>query len=162
MKMYEEYCLSSRAAYVGRMYPDPRFTSIDESAIIRLVDIFYAKVRRDSALGPVFAAKIADDAWPTHRLRMYSFWSSVMLTSGRYKGDPVAVHKRVAGMDHTQFGTWLDLFEATAAELFIPPLAEEFTVKARRIAESLRLALFFRPDAPWPTDLRQRRSVVAQ
>ncbi len=40
------------------------------------------------------------------------------------------------------FGNWLDLFEATAAELFIPPLAERFAAKARRIAESLKLALF--------------------
>lgn len=144
------------------MHTGSRLTSIDETAIVQLVDAFYAKVRRDSALGPVFAAKIADHAWPAHLQRMYAFWSSVMLTSGRYKGDPVAVHKRVAGIDHPLFGIWLDLFEATAAELFIPPLAEEFAIKARRIAESLRLALFFRPDAPWSTDLRQRPVVAAQ
>ena len=137
------------------------FTSIDESTIARLVDAFYAKVRRNPALAPVFAAKIADDAWPVHLQRMYAFWSSVMLTSGRYKGDPVAVHKRVAGIDFPLFDTWLDLFEATAAELFVPPLAEQFAVKARRIAESLRLALFFRPTEAWTEDLRQRPPLVA-
>jgi hypothetical protein len=31
--------------------------------------------------------------------------------------------------------------------------------KARRIAESLKLALFFRPDRSWPEDLRQRPKV---
>ena len=160
--MYGEYCLLPGAAYVDRMNPNPPFTSIDESTIVQLVDAFYAKVRCNVELGPVFAAKIADDAWPTHLRRMYAFWSSVMLTSGRYKGDPVSVHKQVPGIGHALFGTWLDMFEATAAELFIPPLAEEFAVKARRIAESLRLALFFRPDAPWPADLRQRSSVAAQ
>ena len=57
------------------------------------------------------------------------------------------------------FGNWLDLFEATAAELFVPELAEQFACKARRIAESLKLALFFRPDRSWPEDLRHRPTV---
>ena len=92
---------------------------------------------------------------------MYAFWSSVMLTSGRYKGDPVSVHRRVAGVAPPLFGNWLDLFEATAAELFVPALAAEFVCKARRIAESLKLALFFRADQPWPDDLRRRPEPVA-
>jgi hemoglobin len=54
------------------------------------------------------------------------------------------------------FGNWLDLFEATAADLFAPEIACRFVGAARRIAESLRLALFFRPDRPWPEDLRHR------
>jgi len=126
----------------------PYLTSITEATIARLVDEFYAKVRRDPELGPVFARAIPDHAWPAHLARMYAFWSSVMLTSGRYKGDPLAVHRRVAGIESPLFHNWLDLFEATAASLFIPPLAEAFAVKARRVAESLRIALFYRPDAP--------------
>ena len=60
---------------------------------------------------------------------------------------------------HELMGHWLDLFEATAAELFVPDLAEQFACKARRIAESLKLALFFRPDRSWPEDLRHRPPV---
>jgi hemoglobin len=59
------------------------------------------------------------------------------------------------------FGTWLDLFEATASDLFVPDIAEQFACKARRIAESLKLALFFRPDQSWPEDLRRRPRVAA-
>jgi hypothetical protein len=33
------------------------------------------------------------------------------------------------------FGTWLDLFEATASDLFVPDIAEQFACEARRIAE---------------------------
>ena len=121
-----------------------------------LVDTFYAQVRRDPVLGPVFNGAIATEAWPAHLRKMYTFWSSVMLTSGRYKGNPVAVHQRVGGMTPALFGNWLDLFEQTAASLFTPPIAEELAARARRIAESLRLSLFFRPDAPWTDDLRQR------
>lgn len=135
--------------------------AVAEATIREQVDRFYAKVRRDPVLGPVFAAAIADDAWPMHLEKMYAFWSSVMLTSGRYKGDPVGVHRAVAGIAPELFGTWLDLFEATAAELFVPEIADRFAFSARRIGESLKLALFFRPDRPWPENLR-RRSPVSQ
>jgi hemoglobin len=133
-----------------------RLTDVSEATIPILVDTFYARVRRDRVLGPVFEAAIPEAAWPVHLRKMYAFWSSVMLTSGRYKGNPVAVHQQVGGMAPDLFGRWLDLFERTAADLFTPEIALEFAVRARRIAESLRLALFFRPDAPWPDDLRKR------
>lgn len=129
---------------------------ITEATIRDLVDRFYARVRADAVLGPVFAAAIPDPAWPAHLERMYAFWSSVMLTSGRYKGNPVAAHAGVAGIAPELFATWLDLFESTAADLFAPALADRFARSARRIAESLKLALFFRPDRPWPDDLRDR------
>jgi hemoglobin len=133
-----------------------RFGEVTEGTIRRLVDAFYARVRRDPTLGPIFAAAIAEDGWPEHLKKMYTFWSSVMLTSGRYKGDPVSTHRKIAGVEPPMFGNWLDVFEATASELFVPEIAEMFVCKARRIAESLKLALFFRPDRSWPEDLRLR------
>lgn len=138
----------------------PPFAAVTEASIAHLVDTFYAKVRRDPTLGPVFAAAIAESAWPAHLQKMYAFWSSVMLTSGRYKGNPVEVHEHVSGITPELFGAWLDLFEQTAGALFEPALADAFTAKSRRIAESLKLALFFRPDRPWTYDLRNRKSVT--
>jgi hemoglobin len=132
------------------------FTVIDESTIPALVDEFYTRVRAHPRLGPVFTGAIAEDGWPAHLQKMYAFWSSVMLTSGRYKGNPVAVHAVVAGIAPELFTVWLDLFEATARDLFAQELAARFVAKARTIAESLRLALFFRPDRPWTEDLRRR------
>jgi hemoglobin len=81
---------------------------------------------------------------------MRDFWSSVMLTSGRYKGNPVAVHLRIDGMEPRLFDRWLELFSETCGELFDEDLAETLRAKALRIAESLKLALFYRPDRPWP------------
>ncbi len=134
---------------------------VTEASIRALVDRFYARVRQHAVLGPVFDAAIAPEAWPAHLEKMYAFWSSVMLTSGRYKGNPVAVHRGVAGIAPTLFATWLDLFEETVAEMFVPEIAERFAHSARRIAESLRLALFFRPDRPWTGDLRERSRTCA-
>jgi hypothetical protein len=39
--------------------------------------------------------------------KMYGFWSSVMLTTGRYKGNPLAVHGAVPDIDEAMFERWL-------------------------------------------------------
>ena len=122
---------------------------VSEESIRRLVDAFYAKVQIDPELGPVFARAIPGN-WQPHLNKMYAFWSSVMLNSGRYRGNPVAKHLSVEGISMEMFERWLALFNETCGELFDDRLRTEFGVKAARIAESLKLALFYRPDRPWP------------
>ena len=61
-----------------------------EEQLARQVDRFYAKARADALLGPVFNDAVED--WPHHLAKIQAFWSSVMLTSGRYKGSPMAAH----------------------------------------------------------------------
>ena len=72
---------------------------------------------------------------------MRDFWSSVMLTSGRYKGNPVAVHLRIEGMEPRLFDRWLELFGETCSDLFDESLAETLRAKALRIAESSKACL---------------------
>jgi hemoglobin len=126
---------------------------VTEDGIRRLVDAFYAKVRIDPDLGPVFARAIPGD-WQPHLNTMYAFWSSVMLSSGRYRGNPVAKHLAVEGITMELFERWLALFNETCGELFDDRLRAEFGAKAAQIAESLKLALFYRPDRPWPPQPR--------
>ena len=121
---------------------------INEEGLNRVVTAFYARIRRDAELGPIFNDAIQD--WPEHLEKLTDFWSSVMLTSGRYKGNPVAVHTRVQGIDIALFDRWLALFDETCREMFSDELTAAFNEKAARIAESLKLALFYRPDRPWP------------
>ena len=116
---------------------------LSEEKIVELVDAFYAKVRRHEILGPVFARAIAPDAWPAHLTTMYAFWSSVMLTSGRYKGNPLAAHAKVDGLAPAMFAPWLALFRETADEVCLPETAAIFRLKSERIAESLQLGLFY-------------------
>jgi hemoglobin len=124
---------------------------ISEEGIRRLVDAFYVKVRRDPELAPIFLRAIPGD-WQPHLNKMYAFWSSVMLTTGRYKGNPVVKHLVIPGIRPHLFERWLALFNETCGELFDEGIGEEFRVKAARIAESLMLALFYRPDRPWPPE----------
>jgi hemoglobin len=130
--------------------PAPKLQRVSERGIERLVDEFYKKVRADPTLAPVFEQAIADGDWGPHLATMRDFWSSVMLMSGRYKGNPVAKHLALEGAEPTLFNRWLDLFSQTCRELFADDVATLFVVKAQRIAESLKLALFYRPDRPWP------------
>jgi hemoglobin len=121
---------------------------LSEDTIRHLVDRFYVKVRLDPQLGPIFERAIPGD-WGSHLATMHDFWSSVMLTSGRYKGNPVATHLRLEGIEPQLFERWLALFDETCHELLHEDIAAAFRAKAVRIAESLKLALFYRPDRPW-------------
>ncbi len=46
---------------------------IEEAALERLIPLFYARVREDDELGPVFNDAIAD--WPEHLYKLVAFWS---------------------------------------------------------------------------------------
>lgn len=123
----------------------PVFTDAEIDA---LVETFYAKVRRHPRLGPIFDRAIPEAAWPRHMAILKDFWASVLQASGRYKGSPMAVHHRIEGLQEWMFTTWLNLFHATCTELFDAPRAAFVGAKAERIAQSLKLGLFFRPGAP--------------
>ena len=117
---------------------------ITDERIAVLVDRFYAKIRRDPWLGPVFEAAVED--WPEHLALLTDFWSSVMLTSGRYKGRPMEKHMRLP-IEPAMFDRWLELWGETVGEMFAPEAADEFRLKAHRIGESLKAGLFFDPAA---------------
>lgn len=123
-----------------------------DEQLATLVDRFYAKVREDAVLGPVFNGAIAN--WPEHLEKLSAFWSSVMLTSGRYKGNPMMAHlKHVAEIRPSMFERWLDLWRQTAVETLDEAGAAGVIAKAERIAESLQLGMFFR--------IQQERGAVA-
>lgn len=124
--------------------------NLTEPALATLVDDFYARVRRDPLIGPVFNDAIAD--WPSHLETLARFWSSVMLTTGRYKGSPVARHlEHGERITPAMFTRWLDLWAETTTELLPPVAAAAMQGKASRIAESLQLAIRHRPGAAFPT-----------
>ena len=113
-------------------------TGIDEAMIERLVRAFYGKVQDDALLGPVFDERIVD--WEPHLQRMFAFWSSVALMSGRYHGRPMEKHLPLP-VDGRHFDRWLELFGETAREVCSPPAADHFIERAGRVAESLELGI---------------------
>jgi hemoglobin len=112
---------------------------IDEAVVADLVDRFYAAVRGDEILGPVFAARVED--WDDHLAKLRDFWSSVVLMTGRYKGRPMPVHAAMNEISDAHFERWLALFAQTAKAACAPPAAALFIDRSQRIAESLRLGI---------------------
>jgi len=113
-------------------------TGITEAMIERLVHAFYARVRTDEMLAPVFNARIQN--WEPHLAQMCAFWSSVALMTGRYHGTPMAKHMPLP-VDSAHFDRWLALFEQTAHEIGPPEAEAHFVASARRIAASLELGV---------------------
>ncbi len=119
--------------------------AITEEGLAALVEAFYARVRSDPMLGPIFDGAIAD--WPEHLDKLQAFWSSVMLTTGRYKGKPLPAHVRHAdAITPDTFARWLSLWRQTTGELLAPAAAAAMQDKAERIAESLMLGIRFSRD----------------
>jgi hemoglobin len=112
---------------------------IDEAGIGALVAGFYGRAREDALIGPVFAAAVDD--WDAHIARLTDFWSSVTLSTGRYKGNPFGAHRPLP-LQPAMFDRWLELWRETAREVFTAPVAEAFIRKAELIAGSLTMGLF--------------------
>ena len=109
---------------------------IDADYISGFVERFYARIREDELLGPIFVERIAD--WPEHLGRMKRFWRSILHNSGEFSGNPMVKHIAIPGLDEAHFAHWLELFYATLRDG--EPDAEatrEVGTRARMIADSL-------------------------
>lgn len=115
--------------------------AITASTIVQLVDTFYARVREDAVLGPVFEARLAGH-WQEHMPRMYAFWTKVLLDTGEFQGNVFGKHMALSGIEKEHFVRWLTLFKMTAIEVFGVEGAEPAILVANRIASSLQLGFF--------------------
>jgi hemoglobin len=97
-----------------------------------LVDSFYEKVNRDSLLSPIFNDK-ANVNWETHLPKMYRFWSTQLLGTMDYKGQPFPPHLG-HGITPLHFERWLQLFMQTVDENFEGEIAEIAKYKGLNIA----------------------------
>ena len=112
--------------------PDGEEQRPTEAEIRRMVNTFYARVREDPVLGPIFEERIGSD-WDPHLDRMVDFWSTVLLASGRYRGDPMGAHRRIAGLRPAHFDRWLELFRPVTHQIFPEGLAEDVYGRALRM-----------------------------
>jgi len=124
------------AAARKRKRAEANAIGIDDSFISDLVDTFYARIRADDMLGPIFAERIVD--WPWHLDRMKRFWRSILFNSGEFSGNPMQKHLAIPGLGEAHFSRWLDLFYATVRDLAEHGDAAALVGRrARMIADSL-------------------------
>jgi hemoglobin len=120
----------------------PPELSADEQLIRRLVDAFYTAIRADPELGPIFAANVSD--WSLHLPKMYDFWSSMVLRTGRYSGRPIQAHLKLDGLTTAHFARWLNLWRKTVNEIVPaspPSTRAAFINAAERMAANMHGAI---------------------
>jgi hemoglobin len=115
--------------------------ALDRGALRQLVQAFYADVRRDPLLGPVFEPVVGGQ-WPRHLERMTEFWSTVMLGSKSFKGNVYARHvalAQTAAVQPEHFLRWITLWHRHTNRRFAPAIAREL----QRTAEGIGRNLFY-------------------
>ena len=112
-----------------------------------LVRTFYAKIRKDELLGPIFNGIITD--WETHLELLTDFWETNLLYKRKYFGNPMHAHVEVDQkcgntINEMHFGTWINLWVQTIDELFEndDEIAQVAKNRARNMGTFLHLNIF--------------------
>lgn len=103
--------------------------------LLFLLRLFYADVRQQQLIGPVFNRQIQD--WPTHLEKIADFWSNVTGGPMRYSG-PMPMKHVPLGIDARHFDAWLDLWRRHCRAHLGPVEAEELIAAAEAIGERIR------------------------
>src|SRR6476620_2422879 len=112
------------------------YHTVTEDSIAEVVGTFYGRIRDDQLLGPIFAGAIGTE-WGPHLDKMKTFWSSVLLASRAYKGNPMIAHLQLPRLTPHHFERWLQLWRETVAALCSDELASLLIQKAQMIGERL-------------------------
>ncbi|TXD37451.1 group III truncated hemoglobin [Lujinxingia vulgaris] len=103
-----------------------------------MVQTFYAQVRDDEELGPIFERRI--DSWPEHLERMVFFWRAVLRSEPTFtmseRGAPPVLHWGMEEVERHHYQRWLSLFSEVVEGIFEPDDAEQVFEAASRIAEA--------------------------
>ncbi len=102
--------------------------------IIEIVDRFYARVREDDLIGPIFN-DVAQVNWETHTQKIYDFWEMLLFGSEDYKGRPFPPHIPL-GLKPEHFQRWLQLFFSTVDDSFEGQKADEIKMRALNIGRN--------------------------
>ncbi|MFT3903481.1 MAG: group III truncated hemoglobin [Niabella sp.] len=97
-----------------------------------LINAFYAKVRKEKLIGPVFNGVI-QDRWPQHLEKMYRFWQTVLLEEHTYFGSPFPPHASLP-VQQQHFDAWLKLWHETVDEFFSGKKADEAKWRGDKMA----------------------------
>lgn len=113
--------------------------------VFLLVSTFYAKIKKDDFIGPIFLNAIPESDWESHLEKLTDFWETNLFFAKKYKGNPMKVHQQLDAVNNftiTQihFGKWLELWIATLDELFYG----EKAIKAKNSARNISFMLFLK------------------
>lgn len=105
------------------------------AALLEFLRHFYADVRQDSVIGPIFNRQIHD--WPAHLEKIADFWALQTGGPSGYRGGFGAAHLRL-GLEEAHFRRWLMLWELNCKSRLEPAAAAWLIARAHELAGNLR------------------------
>lgn len=106
-----------------------------------LVNEFYAKIKKDDLLGPIFN-NIIQNRWSEHLEKMYKFWQTILLGEHTYYGSPFPPHAKLP-IEKKHFDQWLNLFKETVDKYFIGEVANKAKWQGERMAEMFQFKISY-------------------
>jgi len=120
----------------GESVEETPFNRLGGAAVLQeLLRHFYADVRQDAVLGPIFNAHIHD--WPAHLETIGSFWARQLGAASNYPGGFAAAHLPL-GLQPEHFVRWLGLWERNCRQHLNAESAGWMIARAGDIAVHLR------------------------
>ena len=114
-----------------------------EEHISILMNSFYAQAMQDEVIGPFFN-KAMNFSLEDHLPVIISFWSSLLLDTHTYRGNPMLKHialNKKMGITSIHFDRWLELWNQTIDQLYIGTNAELAKSKAFQIATLMKFKI---------------------
>ena len=115
------------------------YDSVNRENVREMVRVFYAAILKDEMVGPFFIKALGDDLengkWYEHLNTLDDFWILMMTGKRGYKGDPFPPHAFLGQLYPETFDRWLELFNETVHQLFIPEIADKFYKKSKIISD---------------------------
>ena len=120
-----------------------KYEILTEASIAALLECFYAKIRRDPVLAPIYS-EVLGEHWDAHIARMQEFWCSALRVKPGYRRDMLAMHQMIDTLKPSLFPRWLARFREAVGECFAEVPAGVINDRALKIARNLETALFKR------------------
>ena len=106
--------------------------------LARLLRHFYADVRQDPLIGPIFNARIEN--WAEHLAIIASFWETLLGATRTYSGPMPTIHVPL-GLGPEHFERWLFLWQANCRAHLPAEAAAEMIDLAGHLGQKLQAIL---------------------
>ncbi len=116
---------------------------VTQAQIKLVADRFYARVRADPQLAPIFHETLGHNAeiWDAHIAKITRFWRNALLREPVYSGNPMLAHSGISTIRPEHFAIWLGIFDQVLNEILPADTAAIWSRTAHRIGRGLSLGL---------------------
>lgn len=113
--------------------------SINRENLRVLMTLFYTRAIGDEVLGPFFIHQLGNDItnedWTEHVELLADFWLAELLGEKTYKGNIYGAHIKVPHISRESFAKWIELFSASADDVYVPEISARLKEKGIHFSE---------------------------